>query len=196
MADATFEEGNFVRKILIVGSVGAGKTTLARWLCRKTGIPHYELDCVAHDGEGINRRKRTPQEQMEVLRQIDLTGAWIFEGTLRESYAEILMWAECIVFLDPPLPLRKALIFLRFIKQCLGVEACHYKPDVKMFRLMYKWTREFEASRPAFEARLKVYGGRVMHAKHLNEKSINEMYCMIENGKNARSDAESGNSAL
>lgn len=78
MADATFEEGNFVRKILIVGSVGAGKTTLARWLCRKTGIPHYELDCVAHEGEGKNRRKRTPQEQMEVLRQIDLTGVWIF----------------------------------------------------------------------------------------------------------------------
>ena len=183
MADATFEEGNFVRKILIVGSVGAGKTTLARWLCRKKGIPHYELD-----GEGINRRKRTPQEQMEVLRQIDLTGAWIFEGTLRESYAEILMWAECIVFLDPPLPC--------FIKQCLGLETCHYKLDVEMLRLMYKWTREFEASRPAFEARLKAYGGRVMHAKHLNEKSINEMYCMIENGKNARSDAESGNSAL
>ncbi|HMM30729.1 MAG TPA: hypothetical protein PKB13_03010 [Clostridia bacterium] len=175
MADPAFEVGKAARKILIIGSVGAGKTTLARRLCRKTGIPHYELDCVAHEGEGKSRRKRTPQEQMEVLRQVDLTGAWIFEGTLRESYAEILAWAESIVFLDPPLPLRKALIFLRFIKQCLGLEQCHYKSDIKMLCLMYKWTREFEASRPAFEARLKASGGQVVYLKYKSEYSINEM---------------------
>ena len=174
MPDAAFEGGKAVRKILIIGSVGAGKTTLARRLCLKTGIPHYELDCVAHEGEGESRRKRTPEEQMEVLRQIDLSGAWILEGTLRESYTEILAWAESIVFLDPPLLLRKTLIFLRFVKQRLGVEICHYKPDFKMLRLMYKWTRDFEAARPAFEARLKAFGERVVHVKLLKEYSINE----------------------
>lgn len=35
-----------LRKIHIIGSVGSGKTTLARKLSNQLGIPHYELDNV------------------------------------------------------------------------------------------------------------------------------------------------------
>lgn len=38
-------------KILIVGIVASGKTTLARRLSKLLNIKHYEIDSVVHDDE-------------------------------------------------------------------------------------------------------------------------------------------------
>lgn len=43
-------------KVLIVGIVASGKTTLARKISKLLGIKHYEVDSVVHDDEsGIKR---------------------------------------------------------------------------------------------------------------------------------------------
>jgi adenylate kinase family enzyme len=39
-------EGNIPKRIHIIGSVGSGKTTLARTLSSRLNIPFYELDNV------------------------------------------------------------------------------------------------------------------------------------------------------
>ena len=36
-------------KILIIGIVASGKTTLAKKLSRKTNIEYYEIDSIVHD---------------------------------------------------------------------------------------------------------------------------------------------------
>ena len=125
-------------------------------------MPLYELYCIVYEKTEIGRYKRTPEEQMKVIHDIDKKGDWIFEGTYRKSYHGLFEMADKIIFLDIPLWERKVRIFTRFIKQKIGVEKCHYKADFKMLRLMYKWTSDFEKNRAEFENILKKYDDKLM----------------------------------
>jgi len=70
--------------------------------------------------------------------------------------------ADKIIFLDTPLWKRRLRILTRFLKQKIGIEKCHYKPDLLMLKMMYKWTRDFEHNRINFEAKLKLYNEKVI----------------------------------
>lgn len=148
-------------KIYIVGIVASGKTTLAKRLSRKMGVPHYELDCIVHVKTDIGRYKRTPEEQVEEINRINGFGDWIIEGTYRGSCKCLLDMAEEIIFLDPPLWLRKYRILTRFIKQKLHIERCHYKSDFNMLKMMYKWTKDFEENREQFDVVLERYKNKL-----------------------------------
>ncbi|WP_308638095.1 P-loop NTPase family protein [Paenibacillus silvisoli] len=155
-----------MNKIFIVGIVASGKTTLAKRLSERTGIPWHELDCIVHHQTASGRIKRTAAEQVEVIQGIDRQGPWIMEGTDRESYRQCLLdMADTIIFVDTPLWKRRVRIFTRFVKQRLGIEACHYKPDLNMLRMMYKWTRDFERNRHRLEAELARYSDKVIRLK-------------------------------
>lgn len=156
-------------KIFIVGIVASGKTTLARRLSMRLDVPWYELDSIVHYETPAGRHKRTAEEQMEILREIDKGGVWIAEGTDRESYQDLYRMADTVLFLDPPLWKRRIRIFTRFLKQKLGLEKCGYNPDLAMLRMMYKWTRDFERNRSAFEAKLKQYEGKVIRLRGKND---------------------------
>lgn len=151
-----------MKKIFIIGIVASGKTTLAERLSEKIDVPWYELDSIVYHKTESGRYKRTVSEQLEVIMDIDRTGTWIFEGTDRESYRCLFEMADIIIFLDTPLWKRRIRILTRFIKQNLGIETCHYKPDVKMLNMMYKWTRDFEKNRIVFEAKLDLYKNKVI----------------------------------
>jgi len=151
-----------MRKIFIIGIVASGKTTLAKQLSKNMDMPWNELDCIVHHQTAEGRYKRTPDEQVAVIKDIDSRGQWIFEGTDRESYRCLFDMADTIIFLDPPLWKRRIRIFTRFIKQNLGIEKCHYKPDIEMLKMMYKWTKDFESNRPAFEMKLNLYKNKLI----------------------------------
>jgi adenylate kinase family enzyme len=152
-----------MRKIFIIGIVASGKTTLAKRLSKQLNIPWYELDSIVHHQTGEGRYKRTPEEQQAVIGDIDRSGGgWIFEGVDRSSYRCLYEMADTIIVLDPPLWKRRYRIFARYVKQQLGIEHCSYKSDMKMLRMMYRWTRDFERRRPEFEARLQPYEGKIV----------------------------------
>ncbi len=149
-------------KIYIIGIVAAGKTTYSRRLSQELGIPAYELDKIVYATrpEG-GQRKRSPEEQMAVFGEIDAAGSWIIEGVYRPTLDCVLDLADRIIFLDPPLKLRKRRIFTRWLRQRRGKEQCDYRPTFKMLRLMYHWTRDFERDRPEFEAMLANYADKL-----------------------------------
>ncbi|CAM4009459.1 hypothetical protein [Saccharibacillus endophyticus] len=149
-------------KILIIGIVASGKTTLARQLSVKHGIPWHELDNIVHRRMEEGSRKRTREEQMELIRQIDREGPWIMEGVDRSSYAALYEMADIVIFLDPPLWKRKLRIVRRFAKQKLGLEPAHYKPDRTILKAMFRWTADFERNRPQFETKLAGYSHKVV----------------------------------
>ena len=70
-------------KILIIGIVASGKTTLARKLSNKFNITHYEIDSIVHDD--LNNNKRTPYQQEQIIKKINMQSNWIIEGTLRKN---------------------------------------------------------------------------------------------------------------
>ena len=161
-------------KIYISGIVASGKTTLAKKLSEELNIPHYEVDCIVWHETDKERYKRTPEKQVELIKNIDKGGDWIIEGTYRSSCSCLLDMADSIIFLDPPLRKRKYRILLRYIKQKLRIEKCHYKSDLNMLRKMYMWTRDFEEKRNEFEKMLNNYKDKLIVINNVKKLDISK----------------------
>lgn len=150
-------------KILIVGIVASGKTSLARKLSKLLDIKHYEIDSVVHDD--INNVKRSEAEQKKIFKKIDKNSNWIIEGTLRKHLFYLCGMADKIIYLDIPVKVRKKRIFTRFVRQLFGIEKCNYTVNLKMLKLMYKWTNDFEKDKNSFEEKLFKYKDKIIVVK-------------------------------
>lgn len=134
-------------KIRIVGSVGSGKTTLARRFSNQSGTPFTELDEIVWERsrEGLEDRRRTEAERESMLHGILVRPSWIIEGVHSEEWTlSTFEKADAVLFLDPPRNVRKWRITKRFIKQRLKLESVHYNPTWTIYRKMFKWDRYFE----------------------------------------------------
>lgn len=72
-------------KIRIIGSVGSGKTTLAKKLSEWYQIDYFETDRIVWKREGIEVR-RTDIEKIAVLNKILQQENWIIEGVHLEAW--------------------------------------------------------------------------------------------------------------
>ena len=163
-------------KILIIGIVASGKSTLATKLSKQLNIKHYEIDLIVHDDE--NKKMRSHQEQLDIINEIDKNEDWIIEGTLRKNLYILLDLAEKIIYLDIPLRVRKRRILIRHIKQNLGLEKCGYKPNREMLKKMYKWTDDFEKNKVQFEENINKYKDKLIIR---NDANIREIFKKLEN---------------
>jgi adenylate kinase family enzyme len=85
-------------RVLVAGSTGAGKTTLARALSTSYGMPHYELDAL-HHGPGWLKR---PEFETDV-QQFSMKPRWVAEDQYHRLLGDFL-WerADTVVWLDLP----------------------------------------------------------------------------------------------
>ena len=157
-------DGDGHMKIYIVGSVASGKSTLARQLSAKSGIPCFHLDEVVRfkdpNGE-FGNTKRSPEER-EALFQKILSADCIIEDTGRACFEEGLRRADRIIVLDLPRALRHRRIILRHIKQVLGIEKSSYTPSLEMVRLMFKWADDFDTGADGVKARIAPFRDKTM----------------------------------
>lgn len=147
-------------KILIVGTVGTGKTTLAKKLSKDYNIKYYEIDSIVHD-DRQNGRKREEEEQNVIIKNINKNENWIIEGVLRKNLQYLLELADKIIYLDVPKYKRNIRILKRYIKQKLKLEKSNYKPDIKMLKMMFKWSNDFEKSKKELENLLIKYKNKL-----------------------------------
>ncbi|QAA23433.1 AAA family ATPase [Sporolactobacillus terrae] len=132
-------------RIHIIGSVGSGKTTLARRLSKNYNIPYYELDNVVWKRTSSGDLRRSDEERDHYLEQIVRSKRWIIEGAHAHHWVnKSFEAADLIIFLDPPYFVRIYRITKRFIRQKLRIEAAHYTPSFKIFKKMFEWNRTFE----------------------------------------------------
>lgn len=87
-----------IRRIHVVGGPGSGKTTLARQLAQKLGVPQYELDKIAC--EGLYFHWRPLETRLADIRQIAAQPTWITEGMWLGWTDELLQAADVILWLD------------------------------------------------------------------------------------------------
>lgn len=147
-------------KILIIGTVGTGKTTLAKKLSKQYNIKYYEIDSIVHDDDngGI---KRTFKQQDEIIKEINKNNNWIIEGVLRENLYYLLDLSERIILLDVNKRKRNIRILKRYIKQKLKLEQVNYTPSLKMLKNMYKWSKRYEENKKTFIKKLDKYKDKV-----------------------------------
>jgi adenylate kinase family enzyme len=80
-------------KILIVGIVASGKTTLARQMSRRMDIPWYELDSIVHLRKVVDgQTKRTKDEQVEMIMEIDRGDRGFLRGWIGLPISVCIRW--------------------------------------------------------------------------------------------------------
>src|SRR5437870_11583246 len=87
-------------KIAVVGTSGSGKTTVARALARRLGLPHVELDALFH-GPGWTT---TPVEEFRRrVASATETDGWLVDGNYESSLGDLVLErADTVVWLDVP----------------------------------------------------------------------------------------------
>jgi adenylate kinase family enzyme len=152
------------KRIHIIGSVGSGKTTLAKELSSKLNIPFYELDNVVWKRHKSGDIRRTEEEREEYLNTIIQSENWIIEGVHNEDWVgNSFRNAELIIFLDTNYSIRTYRIIKRFLLQKLGLEKSNYKPTIEMFFKMFKWNRYFEeVGKPNFFNKFGVFRNKLL----------------------------------
>lgn len=80
------------KKIFIIGIVASGKTTLAKQLANDLNIPWYDLDCIVHNDTRKSRKKRSADEQVQIIKEIDNKGSWIFKAQIGSRTNVCMKW--------------------------------------------------------------------------------------------------------
>ena len=89
------------RRIRVVGNSGAGKTTFARALAARMGVPHLELDAVFWSSDWV---KRDVDEALGLVRDFRESPAaspgWVVDGNWANALGDALDEVEAWVWLD------------------------------------------------------------------------------------------------
>ncbi len=88
-----------MKKAIIIGCPGSGKTTFAEKLNKCTGLPLYHLDAIWHkpDKTHISR-----EEYDERLAEIFKTPEWIIDGNYNRTIENRLIQCDTVFLFDLP----------------------------------------------------------------------------------------------
>ncbi len=88
-----------MKKVIITGSAGAGKSTFARKLRDKTNLPLYYLDMIWHNPDQTNI---SASEFDAILNNIVKKGRWIIDGNYQRTLEIRLKECDTVFLLDFP----------------------------------------------------------------------------------------------
>ena len=88
-----------MQRVLVIGSPGAGKSTLSRQLAERTGLPLYHMDRL-HWLPGWVERDR--EEAFGLVREVLAQERWIIDGNYGSTLPERLQRADTVIWLDYP----------------------------------------------------------------------------------------------
>ena len=93
------EKGIPMKKVIIIGCSGSGKTTFAEKLRDKTGLPLFYLDAIWHKPD----RTHIPREEFDVrLAEILARDCWIIDGNYSRTVERRMAACDTVFFFDLP----------------------------------------------------------------------------------------------
>ena len=89
-----------MKKIIVIGCPGSGKSTFARALHDKTGVPLYHLDMMYWNADKTTVEKSVFLERLSAVLEKD---AWIIDGNYGSTMELRMAACDTVIFLDYPL---------------------------------------------------------------------------------------------
>ena len=89
-----------MKKIIIIGCPGSGKSTFSRVLHHKTGIPLYHLDMMYWNKDKTTVEKSVFLERLSAVLEKDV---WIIDGNYGSTMELRMAACDTVIFLDYPL---------------------------------------------------------------------------------------------
>ena len=169
-----------MKKILVIGCCGAGKSVLSRHLGAETGLPVYHLDQIWWLPGWVTKSREEFDRELSVILQRD---EWIIDGNYQRTLPERLKYADTVIFLDYPRWLCIGRVLKRMIRfhgrlYSDSAPDCPEHFDLKF--LLHVWNFQ-KTIRPGVESALQIFSGTVHHfrtpqetdvfLKHLSAKS-------------------------
>lgn len=101
-----------MKRIIVIGCPGAGKTTFSKKLSAKTGIPVIHLDALFWKDNWNISTKEEFDERLDTVLQQD---CWIIDGNYSRTLPQRLAKCDQVIFLDYP----RTLCFVSVLKRVL-----------------------------------------------------------------------------
>jgi adenylate kinase family enzyme len=151
-----------MERVSVIGSSGSGKSTMARALSSRLGLPLLELDAVFHQPDW--QQKPDPDFRAEVADFIS-GERWVVDGNYTSHGVAELVWprADTVVWLDPSRPVVMRRVIKRTLRRTITREELWngnrekwtnlYSPKAEENVILWAWTR-FRHTREKYEAML------------------------------------------
>ena len=152
-----------MKRVLVIGCPGAGKSTFSRRLSAKTGLPIHYLDMIWHKPDRTNISQEEFDERLESILRFD---EWIIDGKYLRTLPRRLQECDTVFFFDIPLD------------DCLmGVTDRLGKPredmpwvDTELDDDFHQWILNFpNEQRPEIVRLLNTFDGKVLQFKSRDE---------------------------
>ena len=88
-----------MKRVIIIGCPGSGKSTFARALQQKTALPLYHLDMLYWNKDKTTVAKSVFAERLAAILQED---AWIIDGNYASTIEQRLQACDTVILLDYP----------------------------------------------------------------------------------------------
>ena len=132
------------QRILVLGGCGSGKSTFARKLGKRTGLPVVHLDQFYWSPGWVER----PEEEFRLLLDQALTQpAWIMDGNYSATLPQRLAWCDRVFLFDLS-PAACVLGVLRRFAASRGrtrpdmAEDCPEQLDLEFLRYTWRFSRD------------------------------------------------------
>ena len=103
-----------MQRVSIMGNAGSGKTTTAKRLAARLGVPHIELDAVHHLPGWRPIDRDHFRDEVTAITQAD---SWVIDGNYGAVRDIVLARADTVVLLDLPKPVVMAQVVRRSLRR-------------------------------------------------------------------------------
>lgn len=171
-----------MKKILIIGSGGAGKSTLSRRLKDATGIEVIHLDKVFWRPNWVE----TPKDEWEkTIGNLIKKDSWIMDGNFGGTLQMRFAACDTVIFLDVPRTICVRQAFTRFLfykgnSRPDMAEGCGEKFDLEF----YKWIWDFpKRTKPKIEGLINQFRDTKNIIRLTSKKEIENFLKKLDSDK-------------
>ena len=140
-----------MKKIIVIGCPGSGKSTFARALHNKNGIPLYHLDMMYWNADKTTVEKSVFLERLFAVLKKD---EWIIDGNYGSTLELRMEACDTVIFLDYPLEVCLSGVEERRGKPRPDMPWVETEPDLEFIEFIKKFNEE---SRPRILDLLEQY---------------------------------------